>query len=249
MGWLPLISHMCRVLQNGIFCQSLSRHQSNPREWGKKRGLLQNWQGEGRPRCWCLKCQMLWLRKVWIFSSSTLITTHERAENKNWLFRGQEGDWVAYGSPRQRCANAFFFPSLPSVFWMNKGICEEGLEESCLELNRTSDLKYSICIYQTGNRGLKKLGEPFTSSKWWLAPLHAPHPFLSCCLLPSCFESLVDGNCGLKGLLFKGSTGSCLRPWTSSNTTVADGAVWFAPTDTRDFLRSSYERSHWHGQY
>lgn len=120
MGWLPLVSHMCRVLQNGIFCQSLSRHQSNLSEWGKKRGPLQNCQGEGRPRCWCLKCQMLWLRKVWIFSSSTLITTHERAENKNWLFRGQEGDWVAYGSPRQRCANALFFFPLPSFCFLDE---------------------------------------------------------------------------------------------------------------------------------
>lgn len=88
----------------------------------------------------------------------------EKPENRNCLFRGQEGRFrVAYGSPIQSCANVFF--PLPSVFWMNGGMGEGGLEESWLGLNRTSDLKYNLCIYHMGNRGLKKLGEPFTSPK------------------------------------------------------------------------------------
>lgn len=98
--------------------------------------------------------------------------TCESTESRNRLFRGQERRFgVAYGSPRQRCASAFFFPSIPSVFWMNEGMGEEGLEENCLGSNRASDLKYSICIYQMGNRDLKKLGEPFTTATFPQAAL------------------------------------------------------------------------------
>ena len=97
---------------------------------------------------------------------------------------GKRGDSGQHVVVQSRAVPMYFFPSLYSVFWMNKGMGEGDITKSCLGLHRTSDLKYNSCIYQVGNRGLKKLGEPFTSPKWWLAPLRVPHHFLSLPLAP-----------------------------------------------------------------
>lgn len=65
--------------------------------------------------------------------------------------RGCSEEHVA-GRAVSVCGGLVLFPpQLPSVLWMNKDMGKGRLETSCLVLNKTSDLKQNICIYQMGS--------------------------------------------------------------------------------------------------